>query len=150
MLPHPISDTYLDKRILRPDIILELLSAWDALPLVVPCPGFKIATLYCIYTLNPLSAGGGVVEFKIEVSNDNTGNDWYQLAAYTQPAVASGADTASLVQQMLIDYGVTSVNPELFTLQSINITGFERLRVDAREIGDAINPGSFGVEVTFG
>lgn len=150
MLPHPISDTYLDKQILRPDTILELLSAWDILPLMVSCPGFKKSTLYLIYTLNPLSVGGGVVEFKIEASNDATGLDWFQVVAYTQPAVGSGLDTASLVQQMLIDYGSTSVNPELVTLQSIDITGFERLRVDAREIGDAINPGSFGAEVTFG
>jgi hypothetical protein len=150
MLPHPISDTYLDKRILRPDIILELLSAWDALPLIVPCGGFQKATLYSVYTPNALSAGGGIVEFKIEVSNDDTGNDWFQLAAYTQPNVASGADTASLVQQMLIDYGATSLNAELFTIQSINISGFQRLRIDAREIGDAVNPGNFAVEVTFG
>jgi hypothetical protein len=145
MLPHPISTTYLDKQVARVSAVLPGAGAYDGSPLELYCAGFSTVTIFGKYTR---AAGGGKTQIKIEVSNDADGTDWYQVGAYTQPAVVSATDTTSLVQRNSVSYGSTAAGAQPFAFPGINIFGAERIRLPARESG-GVAAGTLVLEVIF-
>ncbi|MFA5322346.1 MAG: hypothetical protein WC373_06690 [Smithella sp.] len=144
-MDHPISDTYLDRRIARVEAALPAAGAWDTAPIELPCPVFKDATLYFKYTRG---GAGGSFDFMVEVSPD--GANFYQTSIYSPGAVVPGADTGSDIQREFINYQAIGANAEYFTYGPLELKSTaEVIRINAREVGAVGTPGDLGIQVVF-
>ena len=155
-MPFPtvlISATYLNVQEARASAILLPASAWDVAPTAMPCPYFDNLTLYFTYTRG---GAAGAFDFQIEYSPYSVvGNvpagaeEWITMGLYASGAVAAGADTTSALQRELITYTATAAAAEDFPYPVALSGTVERVRVRARESGNAGAPGTVQIEAVF-
>jgi len=149
----PISATYLNVQEARASAILLPAGAWDVTPTVMACPYFDNLTLGFTYTRG---GAAGAFDFQLEyslysaVANVPAGaQEWVTMGLYAPGAVAAGADTTSLLQRELITYTATGAGAEDFPYPVALNGTVERVRVRARESGNAGAPGTLQVEAVF-
>ena len=136
------------KNILRVPLILTAVYVGHE----VYTADFEFMNLFFSY-INATAGGGGIADIQIEYSPYSSDTEatgfgveaWYQDVAFSIGAVASGLETASLVQQEHISYGAEGLTQENFMLQVALNRGMERLRISVLESGLPGTPGTLGI-----
>ena len=130
----------------RADAILTaaaVLSDW------ISCQDKDWLLFYMTYTE---AAAGGIVEFQIRYRPSRYLGS-YEQTALAVGAVASGADTVSLLQQEWMRYGGTAVAAETFMYGPISLRGcvedFQLVCLESAA-GNPLNPGNFAAYVQMG
>lgn len=138
---HPVGFT--NPVTLRTSAALPAAGAWDAAPTASACIPTNAMQLYFKYTRG---GAAGAFNFKIEVSPDSAGTDWYQMALYDAGAIVAGADTTSVIQREDVTYTATGAAAEYFTYGPVMLHGgVERVRIAARETGNIAAPGTLEI-----
>ncbi len=128
---------------------LPAAGAWDGAPLELDCSPYQFVTFAMRYTEGE-QAADGAVDYRIEISLDSDGADWYQTSEYSPAILVAGSPSQSFVQREFITYTAEGATEELWTYGAIEIRGtIQRIRIAARESGVAGTPGDFGIELLF-
>lgn len=150
----PISNPYpviSNVQTARTSAALPALGAWDATPTVIASAGMKRVTLFFVYTRG---GAGGAFDYQVQASpysaDLGAGTSWFNQALYEAGALAAGADTHSLIQQEYATYTATGATAESFVFGPFDIPNCERIRVAARESGNAGAPGTLQIIAVFG
>ena len=153
-MPHVVSATYLDQQIARVSAILLPASDWDVTPLIMPCPYFDVVTFALTYT-----RGGAAGAFDIQLQHSlyslvglvpAGASEWITESVYAGGILAAGADTQSRLQREYETYQATGAALEAFSYGPISLSGtIERIRVTARESGNAGAPGTLQIQAQF-
>ena len=150
----PISATYLNVQEARVSAILLPAGAWDATPVVMPCPYFEYVTLNLTYTRG---GAAGAFDLQLQFSPYSVAanvpggaQEWETESVYAGGILAAGADTQSRLQREFETYQATGAAVESFAYGPILLAGtFERLRIAARESGNVGAPGTLQIEAVF-
>jgi hypothetical protein len=144
---HPVGWT--NPLTLRASAALPAAGAWDAAPTEFSVAGAENLLLSFTYTRG---GAAGAVDWQIESSiyavaaNAPAGAaEWVTEAIYAAGGVVAGADTGSLAQREYQTYTATGAGAEDFTFGPISLGGLERLRIRARESGNAGAPGTLSI-----
>jgi len=141
-------------REMRASAALPAAGAWDATPTEMFSSGAATVTIQFSYTRG---GAGGAFSFALEtsiysvVANVPAGaSEWSNGAAFETGVVVAGADTASLVQQEVTTYTSQVAAAETFVFGPIELGGdIERIRINARESGVVLTPGTLQIECQF-
>ena len=139
VIPNPVT--------IRASAALAGAGAWDATPTEIACAGFRFAVFYISYTRG---AGGGAVDIQLQVSpravNSGVVENWFDQSLLAAGALAAGADTQSRTQREYVTYQATGATIENVAYGPVDLGGAaERLRLPARESGNAGAPGTLHV-----
>lgn len=146
-MTHPQSPTYLDQQVARVAAVLGAQNVFDAAPLELYCMDFETVTLFFKYTRE---AAGGAFAFRVDISPNRVGTQWFRETLYASQAVATGVDSRSDFQREDIEYGSTGAAAELTVYGPIYLNGaIERIRVAAAETS-AAGPGMLEIRAVFG
>lgn len=135
---------------LHPNAVLELLSAWTIAPVESFSTGAQFLALSFTYTLG---GAAGAFDFQMWTSiysiaaNVPAGaQEWAAPPIYASGAVVAGADTQSLLQEEYQTYTPDAAGVHSFDIGPIPLRApYERIRIRARESGNAAAPGTLQI-----
>lgn len=138
----------------RASAALPAAGAWDAAPVELFSTGAESVTLHMTYTRG---GAGGAVDFQMQVSPYSlltlapaSAAEWQHMTQYTAGVLAAGVDTQSREQREYITYQAVGATTEAFVYGPVDLAErIERIRVTARESGNAGAPGTFAVTAMF-
>jgi len=139
--------------VLRAYAALPAAGAWDATPTESFASGADHMTLSFTYA-EGAQTGTGAFDWQLEISIyavvgnvPTSAAEWVTESLYAAGAVVAGADTGSNVQREYQTYTITAAGAtEDFVYGPIPLNGtIERVRVRARESGNAGTPGSLSI-----
>ena len=110
------------------------------------CDGFDNATLYVEYTRG---GAAGEQDFRVMFSPSETGGDWFQEILLEPGALTPGTVADDLVQEKRNRYVPLAAGLQSFEYEIENLRA-NRIRVDAREIGDGVDPGTARILLMLG
>ena len=134
---------------LRASAALPAAGAWDATPTEQNVAGASSLRLSLTYTRG---GAAGAFEFQVETSVYSIAAlapagaaEWVTQALFEPDTIAAGADAVSLMQRESVSYTATGDAAEDFFPTAIDLAGIERVRVRARETGNAAAPGTLSI-----
>ena len=132
---------------LRTWAALPAANAWDANPLMIPCPTFWWLRLYVTY--QRAEGMGGSLDYYYDLSPFSAdalapNEAWFHGTMYAAGDVTPCVLTQSSVQQEYITYCPTGEDAETFISPPIHLAGcVERIRVFCRQHpGSGLTPGN--------
>jgi len=138
-------------QVARADAVLVATPGWDAAPLELFCSDSRFVTFYFDYT--PTGVGGDVrfyAEWSPRTIDDAALEDWFGMSILAGGAVVSGADTISIIQHEIIEYGAVAGAQSNFPWGPIELESTaERVRLFCQESGLPGAPGNLHVVAIF-
>jgi hypothetical protein len=142
--PYFLSDL---QPVARAAAALPAAGAWDAAPTEIVTAGMDHARLVCTYDEDAAGAGGAF-EIAISTSGESSGTGWERATLYAGGGVVGSADTTSTFQREGLQYGAVGATAEAVNFGPLALNGVvERMRIAARETGDAAHPGTLEIKV---
>jgi len=135
----------------RASAILLGASAWDVAPTALEAAHANYISFYFTYTRG---GAAGAFDYRIQVSPYSLdagaaagAQAWAQFSSFDPGILAAGADVTSAIQRELVTYTATGAAVEAFALGPFELHDtIERIRIGARESGNAAAPGTLQIQ----